>query len=277
MTNLIGFAAIAVGGILLVVAVLKNRSKDPAGPQTIPQSLLNTPLDDLVGPPAPTGQPPGSFLDGQGQVGTMQPGIIEDKFVKVGGNYGAARAFIGRPGLPSNHLVLNQALATVQSQFGLGLTEAMVLVLQRNEFPTLDPVLVMGTVLVESNDEALAVKAERNVKDQSIGLMQLRIQTARWFFSHDFNGVADELIKRKMFDRWNNLTVGMSYQRWQQERYSKSLVNILPGDLWMWIAAAYNAGTAFYNFKRRTFVNQAYVNKIGKIRATLQNTFPRNV
>ena len=106
----------------------------------------------------------------------------------------------------------------------------------------------------ESGFDANAVTPEPNVNDYSIGLMQLRIDTARGVGNFP-DTVSDEEIQTKLLDPAFNATLGSKYILYQLKRYNYDLKKAI---------AAYNAGTAKYKSDGVTFINQGYVDKVFK-------------
>ena len=103
----------------------------------------------------------------------------------------------------------------------------------------LNPVLVSALVKTESNFNTKAIAKEKKVHDYSIGLMQIRVATARQM---GFSGNKNLLFKRKV-----NLEYGLRYLKQIAVRYHGNVKKTI---------SAYNAGTAC------RFCNQTYVKRV---------------
>ena len=105
------------------------------------------------------------------------------------------------------------------------------------------PALIFGHMKQESNNfDPFSYRAEPQIRDASMGLMQVLLGTAR---TMDKNAT-----KEKLFDPAYNIDIGTRYIAKNMQRY--------PGDIPSAIAA-YNAGTAFKD------ANGRYVSGNGKI------------
>lgn len=101
------------------------------------------------------------------------------------------------------------------------------------------------------NDE----KIKGNIMDDSIGLMQLQIPTARGVGNFP-SSVTDAEIATKLFDPAFNILLGAKYLIYQLNRYGGNMAKA---------AAAYNAGTALYSKTDPTkFINQSYSDSVVK-------------
>lgn len=79
-----------------------------------------------------------------------------------------------------------------------------------NDFPDIDPILVMAIIRTESSFDAKAYRYEAHIKDASYGLMQLLYGTAQWM---GYKGSPEGL-----YDPETNIIYGMKFLQWLQER-----------------------------------------------------------
>lgn len=116
------------------------------------------------------------------------------------------------------------------------------LIRQAKEYKAINPHLVLAISEVESskNSSVISRQDSRNVH---YGLMQLKLGTARML---GFKGRPKDLLQWK-----TNLKYGIVYLNEKQKKHHSERA----------AAAAYNAGSVFYN-KRGSFTNQGYVDLV---------------
>lgn len=107
--------------------------------------------------------------------------------------------------------------------------------------------LIKAIIKVESNYNPNEIMVEKNVNDYSIGLMQLRIDTAQWI-NKLWSKTRDE-IKNMLFNPDFNIYSGVKYVIYQTERYNGKIDDII---------ASYNAGSVKRN-ENGEYINKNYV------------------
>jgi len=137
-----------------------------------------------------------------------------------------------------------------------------LIVAMRKQIPLYNIVpgdLFMGIMKTENGRfDPQAETFEANVNDYSVGLMQVRTATAEWL---GLRGYSAFELRRILKDPIIGTAYGMHYLTWQWERYKDQ------ADPALWASAAYNSGTAWFNFQRGTFGNQDYVDRVKRNRA----------
>lgn len=107
-----------------------------------------------------------------------------------------------------------------------------------------EPALIIAHMRRESAFKPMAYRAEPQINDASMGLMQVLLKTAQWI-------MADKTItQQQLYNIKFNVDVGTKYISMNMKRYK--------GDYHKAIAA-YNAGSARYKKGTNIFINQPYV------------------
>lgn len=108
----------------------------------------------------------------------------------------------------------------------------------------IDPDLVRAIIKRESDFRPYVSRKEPKIGDESIGLMQVLVKTARWILRDN------ELKREDLFDPKINILAGAKYLKYQLDRYRGDIKKAI---------AAYNAGSARYKRSTNEFINQPYV------------------
>ena len=107
-----------------------------------------------------------------------------------------------------------------------------------------EPALIIAHMRRESAFKPMAFRAEPQINDASMGLMQVLLKTAHWIMK-------DETITREqLYNIQFNVDVGTKYISMNMKRYKNDYHKAI---------AAYNAGSARYKKGTRIFINQPYV------------------
>jgi hypothetical protein len=134
------------------------------------------------------------------------------------------------------------------------------------QFRLLDPVMVKAIMSQESSFNPDAIRHEAEIADDSIGLMQLLTETARWIAP--FRDLSQQQIKERLLDPVTNVSVGCKYLTWQIGRYGRSTREQQDK-----VIAAYNAGSAKYG-AGGTLINHSYVASVRGRMEVYQYDFP---
>lgn len=109
--------------------------------------------------------------------------------------------------------------------------------------------LLLAICTVESNLNPKAINpADGDDKQHSVGLCQIKLQTAKWMRCKGIKKESD------LFDPRKNARCAARFVGYQLDRYNHT---------WDYAIAAYNSGT-LKRTKRGRIVNQGYVNKVLK-------------
>ncbi len=235
------------GGLALVVGIRRVLEAPGAGNVAIPDA-----------PSIPPGSPQGSAPPGEkGTADDPRPPRTADAFVLVPRTRDASGALGVNLDVDGG---LRFALDRARERHGLRFPDDLIWAVHSHLFPALPPGLIRA--IIERENAPLNPDAERfesNVQDFSVGLMQVRTDTAAWLDRFLFAGRSSEAIRDRLRDPLINVAVGSKYLEYQRRGYSFQPDLVALETPAAWIAAAYNAGTARYNFRQRKFSNDSYV------------------
>lgn len=152
------------------------------------------------------------------------------------------------------------------AKFGgwIGPYDSAIWCIKQISWPAEDAVLVKAICFVESSFNPNASRQEPRVQDESIGLMQLRTDTARWLMGwQDWtrDAIAAELRRPEQA-----LHIGFKYLAYQRHRYRTRDREKL--------AAAYNAGSIIKRRITGDYMNRGYVDKVLAAAAKFSDDFP---
>lgn len=179
-----------------------------------------------------------------------------DEFVLVRGDFTAAAQVWAVGGFDATDF-RNRAEA-YQEQHGFSDPFAStIFAFHKDLFPNLSPYVVRAVLEVENSFHDPARETyEANVKDYSVGLMQIRCDTCLYILDNLRMKATKDQVRVWLKDPTFNIGCGMLYLERQRRRYAAS--DLFQPDV---VFAAYNAGSARYNFVRKLFSNQEYVNR----------------
>lgn len=186
----------------------------------------------------------------------------KDTFVLVRGDMNHASGAFAGGNIRANPALTIDAVEAWNGSKGFAFPLNIVAYLCANIFTELDAGFVMGVLNTENASfDPQRTRYESTVNDTSVGLMQIRVDTARWICSTEMQGMPDEDVIAILRDPVWNCAIGCKYLLYQTYRYNGGdLLNYQP--LGAWVAAAYNAGSAIYNFQSKRFSNQDYVDSV---------------
>lgn len=128
----------------------------------------------------------------------------------------------------------------------------------------IDPIFIKAIMKQESNFNPKAIRQEPQIKDASIGLMQVLTQTAKMVAP--FPDKTKDEITAYLFKPYLNICVGTKYFAGQVRRYNRNYEKAI---------SAYNAGSAIISKTTHDFINRAYVDSVVRNTVLFQNHFPR--
>ena len=130
--------------------------------------------------------------------------------------------------------------------------DIMSIVLNTADRFNLEPALVLGVIKTESSFDRYALVYEANVSDYSIGLMQVRYDTAKGM---GFKGSQKDLMQPA-----TNIYYGCRYLKSRIDKYGAELG-----------IASYNSGSPVY--KDGKLINQVYLDRVKKYRDEFRAEF----
>lgn len=161
---------------------------------------------------------------------------------------------------------------------GMSREDALIYAMTTRYTPALDPVFVRAILAVENDPldpraETGIYNAEGRLVDYAVGLMQIRTDTARW--AAPWRGEDRDSIRQSLKAPHLSIMLGTKILMAEFARYKRSRPDEVRST-YLWAAAAYHGGTAYYNPVSKLFSTQleTYVGRLVRQAPRFAGAFP---